>query len=122
MGQEKLTEHFSKRELECRCGCGTCYVSKQALSKLETLRRLAGRPVFINSACRCPTHNARVGGAPRSQHRSTINRPATAFDISLRNFRKDELIKLAVQAGFKGIGENYNSFVHVDDRINYARW
>ncbi|WP_083232642.1 D-Ala-D-Ala carboxypeptidase family metallohydrolase [Endozoicomonas atrinae] len=118
----RLTKHFTRKELECRCGCGTCYVSPQALSKLETLRRLARRPIFINSACRCPAHNARVGGAPLSQHRSTKNRPATAFDISLRNFHKGELIRLAIQAGFKGIGQNYKTFVHVDDRHYYARW
>ena len=118
----KRSTHFSKKELECRCGCGTCFVSKAALDKLELLRVLLRRPVYINSACRCPVYNAKVGGAPLSQHRSTQRRPSTAFDISLRNVRKDELIQAAIQAGFKGIGENYKTFVHIDDRNYYARW
>ena len=40
-------------------------------------------------------HNAKVGGAPKSQHRATKSRPSTAFDISLHGVDKEELIQAA---------------------------
>jgi uncharacterized protein YcbK (DUF882 family) len=118
----EATPHFQWSELTCKCGCGTSYVSVSALDKLEAMRNILGKPMYLNSVCRCPIHNAKVGGAPLSQHRSTKERPATAFDISLQGQDKDEIIRLAERVGFKGIGINYKTFVHVDDRSKRARW
>lgn len=118
----RATPHFLWSELECKCGCGASFVSQSALDKLELLRVLLGKPIYLNSVCRCPLHNARVGGAALSKHRSTKERPTTAFDISLRRQDKDEIIRLAEKVGFKGIGINYKTFVHVDDRPRRARW
>ena len=79
-------------------------------------------PLIINSAARCPLHNVKVGGAPRSQHRATRANPSTAFDISLHGLNKEDLIEAAKFAGFKGFGINYNSFLHVDNRNFFATW
>lgn len=107
----------------CRCGCGTAFVSKQALRKLDRMRDRLGMPVYLNSACRCPVHNRRVGGAPLSQHRSTRFRPSTAFDVRLYpGLKREDVIKAAIAVGFKGIGASYRTFVHVDDRPYKARW
>ena len=116
------SKNFKWSELACKCGCGTSYVSKSAIIKLQKLRDMMGSPITINSCCRCPLHNARVGGVPNSQHRSTLTSPTTAFDIALDDHDKQFLIDCAVKAGFKGIGINYKTFVHVDDRERYARW
>lgn len=90
---------------------------------LNELRELIGRPLYINSACRCPKYNLQVGGAALSCHRSVLGRPSTAFDIRLsEGIDKQELIRLAEKVGFNGIGVNYKTFVHVDKRSNKGRW
>ena len=85
---------FKWSELECKCGCKTRY----------------------------PLHNVRVGGSPKSQHRATKQSPSTAFDISLKGLHKKDVIKAAKAAGFKGLGINYKSFVHIDNRKYSATW
>jgi hypothetical protein len=107
--------------LECKCGCGTSFIGEDVLWQLEDLRVLIGRPFSPFSAARCPVHNATVGGAPLSQHRSTEMRPCTAFDIPLVA-PKARLIEAAEQVGFDGLGINYNTFLHVDNRGVHARW
>lgn len=97
-------------------------MTPQSISKLQRLRDILGKPIKINSACRCPLHNARVGGVTNSTHRSTQYHPACAFDISLHGHDKATVITAAEQAGFKAIGINYNTFVHVDDRSRFTRW
>jgi hypothetical protein len=115
---------FLWSELECKCGCGNRFIQREAIHKLQLMRNLLGKPIIINSAARCPIHNTTVGGAPKSQHRATESRPSTAFDISLRGQTnsKYELITLAKQVGFRGLGTNYKSFVHVDNRKVPAIW
>jgi len=119
---DNASPHFKWSEFACKCGCGCTYVSEKAIEKLETLRVLLSAPMTINSCCRCPIHNAKVGGAPLSQHRATKTNPSTAFDIAIGNHDKQEIIELAELAGFKGIGTKYKTFVHVDDRPKRARW
>ncbi len=98
----KPQEIASKRD-------GSILVNEDALDKLQRSRIIAGRPLFINSAYRDELHNAMIGGSPRSYHLE-----GRAFDISLRNFQKDELIRILISARFTGLGINYNSFVHAD--------
>ena len=64
----------------------------------------------------------RVGGSPKSQHRSTKQNHSTAFDVSLKGLDKEELIMAAKFAGFKGLGVKYKSFVHIDNRKHSATW
>lgn len=122
MFKRKASKNFLWSEFQCKCGCGTKNVSPRAIRKLQLVRDIVGKPLVINCAARCPLHNARVGGAPRSQHRSTLNIQATAFDISLIGHDKAELIKAAKLAGFGGIGSSYYTFLHLDDREGIARW
>ena len=102
--------NFSPAELTCRC-CGRVKVETAALIMLQAVRESMGRALRINSAYRCPIHNANVGGAPLSQHKE-----GKAFDISVSGWTEDEraeLVAAAYHAGFTGFG-GYTSFLHVD--------
>jgi len=125
------TPNFTFAELRCK-GCdGSCsfsqdeeplfHLEEDALWKLQEMRKLIGKPFSPNSACRCPLHNARVGGAPRSQHRCTKDDPSTAIDIPLF-VSKQTIVEAAEEVGFMGIGTSYKTFVHVDNRPRKARW
>jgi hypothetical protein len=67
--------HFKESELACKCGCGLNNATSGLLFCLEEIHTAVNppntptpTPVIIRSACRCPKHNAAVGGAPNSQH------------------------------------------------------
>lgn len=100
-------KYFTPRELASKGG-GSLLVDHDAISKLELMREIVGRPFIITSAYRDPLHNARVGGAPRSFHKY-----GKAFDISLRGHNKDQLKAAAIEAGFGGIAFA-KTFLHVD--------
>lgn len=115
-------KNFKWAELECKCGCGTAYISASALDKLQALRDLLGKPLRLNSAARCVDHNRAEGGKDNSFHISSDDQQSCAFDIDLEGHDKRALIAAAERVGFLGIGVNYATFVHVDDRGYYARW
>lgn len=114
--------HFLKHELECR-HCGLCVITEASLDKLERLRILLGKPITLNCACRCKTHNddPRVGGQPNSKHIGSANKESCAFDIHCYKGFQVELIAAAKNVGFMGIGI-YDNFIHVDDRKVPAQW
>ena len=66
----KLTEHFDSSEFRCKCGCGQgdWLMAPELVQALEELRELIGKPIIVNSAYRCPKHNAQVGGVANSYH------------------------------------------------------
>lgn len=116
---------FTPEELSSRedhGGDGSFLLVPHALDSLQAVRTALRRALHINSAYRDPIHNAKVGGAPLSQHKF-----GTAFDISLRNHNVKELYEASKKAGFTGFGF-YNTFLHVDKgpartwgRINILR-
>ena len=63
-----LSEHFSKHEFACRCGCGLMNVKGRLVMTLEAIREAVGLPVNIECGSRCETHNAAVGGVADSGH------------------------------------------------------
>ena len=99
--------HFTPQEIACR-GDGSLMVVPAFLNLLETLREKLG-PLHVNCAYRSALHNARVGGAPLSQHKF-----GTAADIAIGAIDKADLIAAAVAVGFTGLGVNYQTFVHID--------
>lgn len=126
--REYASPHFKWRELECKCrrACGlnggkARWIQPQAIEKLEVMRELLGLPMRINSASRCGLHNQDVRGSALSTHRSSSTRASCAFDVAI-TMDKDKIIEAAIEAGFKGIGINYRTFVHVDNRPRRARW
>lgn len=85
-------------------------VNPAAQGALERLQGVVG-PLKINSAYRDPEHNAKVGGAKNSQHTH-----GNAFDVDVSGMSlqgREELIRKAREAGFKGIGV-YDNSLHFD--------
>jgi len=105
--------NFSKGELSCR-HCGEYYHWPEFLDRLQAVRDRVGRALFVNSAHRCSMHNARIGGAPLSQHLRL------AVDISLYGHDHFSLLAAAEDAGFSGFGF-YTTFLHLD-MGRHRRW
>ena len=86
----KLTKNFDLKEFECKCGC------KMPLEVYENVIKLAGdlqklrtyldRPIKINSAYRCESHNSNVGGSKTSQHLL-----GKASDITVQSLKPAEV-------------------------------
>lgn len=111
--------HFTPKELACKCGGRFCrgeyFHDEEFLDGLEATRALVG-PLRLTSARRCERHNAKVGGASRSQHKLRI-----AADIDLDGHNPVALARAALKAGFTGIGFG-NGFLHVDQRDGRVAW
>lgn len=95
-----LSEHFSKKELECPC-CGEAPMEESLLACLEDARVEYGRPIYIASGFRCVKHNAEIGGGKNSAHiRGTAVdpvRPAGGRALM-------DMIEAFWGAGFHGFG------------------
>ena len=98
--------NFSPGELACTC-CGEFFLHEDSLDAIQTARNEIAAPLVINSAHRCVIHNARIGGAPLSQHKKI------AFDVNLAGHDRMALFEILRQAGFSGFGF-YRSFIHAD--------
>ena len=116
MKREQLTENFYRNEFACNCGCGFDDISIVLVRKLQYVRDvmshyLSGKEqaLRIDSGCRCPEYNKKVGGKPNSAHLSGM-----AADIRMIHSRKRFLyIQELLKIGFVRIGV-YHSFVHAD--------
>lgn len=120
--ERKIVNFFSKLELRCRCwspSCDATPVTAEFLAALNRLRADWGRPLVVTSASRCKSHNAKVGGSPKSQHMLGL---AVDLRVSTANDAK-ALAALAEKHGFKGIGVA-PTFIHLDMRATSAvvRW
>jgi zinc D-Ala-D-Ala carboxypeptidase len=105
--------HFKPVEIACH-GTGEIEINADALDALDVFRSLLGGPVSLSSAYRSQYHNAKVGGAVLSSHTTRGSNGATAFDIKLQGREKDLIRRCGEQAGFKGFGMKYQTFVHID--------
>lgn len=78
---------------------------------VSDLQKAWGRPLPIVSGYRDPQRNQKAGGAKKSQH---MHGNAVDIDVAdLSNEERVELIRLASEQGFKGIGVYANS-IHLD--------
>ena len=121
-----MTKNFKLKEFECKCGCDMPLEVYENIiklaSQLQFLRDYTGRPITINSAYRCPEHNAKVGGSKTSQHLL-----GKAADITIQSLKPAEvyaLIEELIDMGHMlqgGLGL-YDTFVHIDIRKTKARW
>ena len=123
----KLTKNFSRQEFDCKDGTivpGQLIGNlKELAENLQVLRDYLGVPVQVTgSGYRTPTHNKRVGGAPKSLHLE-----AKAADINAKGYTPKQLYnaieKLIAEGKMKqgGLGL-YPTFVHYDIRGIKARW
>ena len=108
----KLTDHFSKEEFDCQCGCGNgdIVISENLVFELECVRIHYGKPMRINSGIRCLSHNRKIGSRDTSSHIKGL-----AVDIGCKNMgHRLELVKHLLRDGeFTRIGF-HKEFIHVD--------
>ena len=108
----KLTEHFTKEEFDCQCGCGNgdIVISENLVFQLECVRIHYGKPMRINSGIRCLSHNRKIGSRDTSSHIKGL-----AVDISCKDMgTRLELVKRLLRDGeFKRMGI-HRDFIHVD--------
>lgn len=107
-----LSKNFSRFEFACRCGCGFDDVDAKLVEALQKLRDFLGRPLHINSGCRCKAHNKACGGVPDSQHLKGRAADVTTKMLTpreLANIVEDNILEFANG----GIGV-YPGFVHLD--------
>jgi uncharacterized protein YcbK (DUF882 family) len=103
-----LSKNFSRKEFECKCGCGEAFVDINLIQALQFVRDQYGKGIKITSGYRCAKHNAAEGGKPDSAHLT-----GKAVDISANNSRdRYTLIRLLTNK-FSRIGIA-KTFIHVD--------
>ena len=111
--------NFQIAELACRCGGRFCrrqyWHEPRFLDHLQALRDRLGQPLIVHSGHRCPLWNARVGGAPKSQHKRM------AVDLAVDGHARGALLAAARAIGFTGVGLA-RSFLHLDLRARPATW
>ena len=111
----RLSKNFKVSEFACK-GSGCCTEilwSPELVERLQWMRSLCGKPIVINSAYRCITHNKRVGGVDSSKHLYGM-----AADLAIpKGMSLDKFAALAESAGFRGVLKYTGTrFVHVDLR------
>lgn len=113
---------FERHELACK-GTGALVLDPRFAVELQMLRLLWGKPLTVNSCCRSPVHNEKIGGHPRSMHLTVpVHAGALgtmAIDISVFGWLPDErnaLVQIAKNRGWS-VG-SAKSFVHLDRRID----
>lgn len=109
---------FSSKELACKC-CGVIKMDAHFAATMSYLRSRWNGPLKANSVCRCPAHNARVGGHPTSLHLTENEKWKTAgtmaADIDWRGWLKSEKIRFARLAHSIGLRVGlHDGFCHVD--------
>lgn len=116
--------YFSEDELRCK-GNGELNLAPGFLGMLVHLREEWDQAMAVNSCCRSPEHNEKIGGHPKSLHLTENNRSINgtmAIDISMFGWSGEairNLQELAQQLGWStGLA---NSFIHLDARILLGR-
>ncbi len=122
----QLTKNFKLSEFDCHCGC---HMPDSVLDEvyklahqLQIIRDFIQQPIYINSGYRCEEYNRVCGGVLDSQHIL-----GKAADIRVDNVDPVDLYD-AIENLIKfnhifegGVGQ-YQTFVHYDIRLTYARW
>jgi uncharacterized protein YcbK (DUF882 family) len=117
---DRLTPHFKKSELACRCrrrDCQAVPMNRAFMQRLEAIRMDWGRPLVVTSGVRCEIWNKKVGGADQSQH-------VLGLAVDLYFLETNEAVAFAALAekhGFGGIEAGIH-LVHLDGRSGHARW
>ena len=104
----KLTDHFSKKEFDCQCGCGTGEISMELVEKLEQARLDYGRGMRINSGIRCLEHNRSIGSKDTSSHIKCVAAYVSCTTMSERLKLVTILLKYFTRLGIN------KKFIHVD--------
>lgn len=103
----------------CPCGCGFDTMDYELVEVLQVVATHFDVGLLkINSWCRCEEHNAKVGGAPTSQH---LRGRAADFVVKGVPPRKVADFLDELHPNQFGLGR-YETFTHFDTRGYKARW
>lgn len=107
------SKYFKVSEYICPCGCDLVAMHDNALYMFDKIREKYGKPMVVNSGCRCKDYNEKIGGSPNSAH--TLHGGYTyAIDTPCTNSTdRYKLIKAALECGCKRIGIA-KTFIHLD--------
>lgn len=108
----RLTEHFTKEEFDCKCGCGNgdIVISEKLVFELECVREAYKKPMRITSGIRCLSHNRSIGSRDTSSHIKGVAADIYCVDM----WHRLELVKRLLRDGeFERVGMN-KQFIHVD--------
>jgi zinc D-Ala-D-Ala carboxypeptidase len=106
-----LYPNFSAKEFDCS-HCGKNEMRPEFMGKLQAFRMQYGKPMRITSGYRCPEHPLEAKKSKPGAHASGL-----ACDVGVDGQEAYEILKLAFQLGFKGIGVNQKGtgrFIHLD--------
>lgn len=121
-----MTDYFTDAELACPSS-GKVILAPGFRGALNDLRHEFGEPMKVNSACRSPEHNAKIGGNLRSLH--MIGNPGYVFngraldtcavDIHTPDGAyRARLIRMALLRGWSvGVAK---TFTHLDLRTRFT--
>lgn len=105
---------FTRTEFDCHDGT-PARMHAVFMHRLQLLRNRIG-PLLINSGYRTPEYNSRVSTTGSSGPHTT----GRAVDIAISGPRAHELLRVAIDLGFTGIGVKQHGphqarFIHLDD-------
>lgn len=106
-----LYPNFSAKEFDCS-HCGKNEMRPEFMGKLQAFRTQYGKPMRITSGYRCPEHPLEAKKSKPGAHASGL-----ACDVGVDGQEAYQILKLAFQLGFKGIGVNQKGtgrFIHLD--------
>ena len=106
-----LYPNFSKKEFDCT-HCGANQMTPAFMAKLQALRTKYGKPLRITSGFRCAQHPIEAKKIKPGAHAS-----GCACDVGVDGQQAYEVMKIAFELGFTGIGVNQKTsgrFIHLD--------
>ena len=106
-------KYFSEDELRCQ-GTGQINMNETFMERLIELREKLNKPMVISSGYRSEAHNIAIGGSKNSAHLK-----GCAVDVVCSGHLAYEIVKLAMELQFSGIGVKQNGvhakrFIHID--------
>lgn len=121
----KLSKNLSRSEIACKCGCGFDTMDIKTVEVFQALRNHIGKPIKINSGCRCPKRNEEEGGRPKTDvSRGSQHLYGRAMDCKMSSADVEKGWKFLNEQyeGRYGFGK-YKTFIHIDTRTEGpARW
>jgi zinc D-Ala-D-Ala carboxypeptidase len=103
--------NFSKSEFDCK-HTGKNEMKPEFMSKLQELRTRYGKPMRISSGFRDRTHPIEANKIIAGAHTTGL-----AADIAVDRGNAYQVLKIALELGFTGIGINQKGsgrFIHLD--------
>lgn len=104
--------NFSPEEFRCK-HTGKLHMHAGFMDRLQRLRSEYGKPMRITSGYRAPEHPIEAAKAKPGAHST-----GRACDIGVQGADAVELLRIALQLGFTGIGVQQKGtarFIHLDD-------